>query len=141
MVLAIPRVSLECYQSVFGIGETEPRILWRFGGDVVDWEQSSYDIEVAHSSSDKPNSFSFNSSQSLYLPWLDLPFNEAEPTSVRVRAHGLSNCSQPSIPWSDWVTVKTRLFKESWKSVRPIASTIEINASEPKRPGYFRKDF
>ncbi|UPL02850.1 hypothetical protein LCI18_013784 [Fusarium solani-melongenae] len=141
MALAISRVSLEHYRSAFGIGETEPRISWRFDGDVVDWEQSSYDVEIARSSGDKPKSFSFNSSESLYLPWPDAPLNEAEPASVRVRAHGLSNRSQPSTPWSDWVTVETGLFKESWKNVQPIASTIKVNVSEPKRPVYFRKDF
>lgn len=100
--------------------------------DLINTLQSSYDIEVVRSSSDKPNSFSFNSSECLYLPWLDVPLDEAEPASVRVRAHGLSNYSQPSTPWSDWVTVETRLFKESWNSVEPNVSTIKVNVSEPK---------
>ncbi|KAF4964069.1 hypothetical protein FSARC_7971 [Fusarium sarcochroum] len=141
MALTISRVSFEHHRTALGIAETEPRISWRFDGDVADWEQSSYDIEVTRRAKDSPSSFSFNSSQSLYLPWPDSPLNEAEPVTVRVRAHGLSDQNQPSTPWSDWVSVETGLFNESWANVKPIASTIKVNSSEPKRPVYFRKDF
>ncbi|KAL3584683.1 hypothetical protein FPOAC2_14464 [Fusarium poae] len=141
MALTISRVSFEHYRTALGIAETEPRISWRFDGDVANWEQSSYDVEVTRSVNDEPKSFSFNSSDSLYLPWPDVPLDEAELAHLRVRAHGLAASNQPSTPWSDWVSVETGLLKESWKNVKPIASTIKVNVSEPKRPVYFRKDF
>ncbi|EKJ73712.1 hypothetical protein FPSE_06106 [Fusarium pseudograminearum CS3096] len=141
MALTISRVSFEHYRTALGIAETEPRISWRFDGDVTNWEQSSYDIEVTRSVNDEPKSFSFNSSDSLYLPWPDTPLDEAELAHLRVRAHGLATSDQPSTPWSDWVSVETSLSKKGWENVKPIASTIKVNVSEPKRPVYFRKDF
>jgi alpha-L-rhamnosidase len=141
MALTISRVSFEHHRTALGITETKPRISWRFEGDVPDWEQSSYEIEVTRVANKKSNSFSFNSSQSLYVPWPDTPLDEAEAVSVRIRAHGLSDQNQPSTPWSDWVSAETGLFSNSWENARPIASTIKINASEPKRPVYFRKGF
>ncbi|EXK86552.1 hypothetical protein FOQG_09820 [Fusarium oxysporum f. sp. raphani 54005] len=139
MALSISRVSFEHYSSPLGIAETAPRISWRFDGDAPDWEQSSYDIQVSRSVSDKPKSFSSKSSDSLYQPWPDIPLEEAQPVSVRVRAHGQSK--QLSTPWSDWVSVETGLFKKSWENVKPIASTIKVDINAAKRPVYFRKDF
>ncbi|KAI1048818.1 hypothetical protein LB505_012861 [Fusarium chuoi] len=139
MALSISRVSFEHYSSPLGIAEAAPRISWRFDGDAPDWEQSSYDIQVTRSVSDKPKSFSSKSSDSLYQPWPDTPLEEAQPVSVRVRAHGRSK--QPSTPWSDWVSVETGLFKKSWENVKPIASTIKVDVNAPKRPVYFRKEF
>ncbi|KAF4493537.1 hypothetical protein FAGAP_10336 [Fusarium agapanthi] len=121
MTLSISRVSFEHYSSPLGIAETAPRIPWRFDGDASDWEQSSYDIQVTRT------------------PWPDSPLEESQLVSVGVRAHGRSK--QPSTPWSDWVSVETGLFKKSWENVKPIASTIKINVTAPKRPVYFRKEF
>ncbi|KAF5565935.1 hypothetical protein FNAPI_1484 [Fusarium napiforme] len=139
MALSISRVSFEHYASPLGIAETAPRISWRFEGDAPDWEQSSYDIQVTRSVNGKPKSFSSKSSDSLYQPWPDAPLEEAQTVSVRVRAHG--RLRQPSTPWSDWVSVETGVFKKSWENVKPIASTIKINVTAPKRPVYFRKEF
>ncbi|KAF5018740.1 hypothetical protein F66182_9275 [Fusarium sp. NRRL 66182] len=139
MALTISQVSFEHYRSALGIAETKPRFSWRFDGDAQNWEQSSYEVEITRRLKKEPNSFSFNSSQSLYLPWPDTPLDEAEAASVRVRAHGHPN--QPSTPWSDWVSVETGLFSKSWEDIQPIASTIKINSSEPKRPVYFRREF
>ncbi|RGP71211.1 hypothetical protein FLONG3_7161 [Fusarium longipes] len=141
MALTISRVSFEHHRTALGIAETEPRISWRFDGDVSDWEQSSYEIEIARSTSKEPSRFTFNSSESLYVPWPDTPLDEAEAASVRVRAHGDLDQNQPSTPWSDWVSAETGLSAKSWENVRPIASTIKVNVSEPKRPVYFRRDF
>ncbi|KAM0293650.1 hypothetical protein HYE67_007882 [Fusarium culmorum] len=127
MALKISRVSLEHYRTALGIAEIEPRISWRFDGDVTNWEQSSYDIEVTRSVNDEPKSFSFNSSDSLYLPWPDAPLDEAELAHLRVRAHGLAASDQSSTPWSDWVSVETGISKKGWENVKPIASTIKVN--------------
>lgn len=140
MTLSISRLSFEHHRLALGIAETEPRISWRFDGDVSDWEQSAYDIEVCRDST-IANTFTFNSSQSLYLPWPDSPLKEAESAKVRVRAHGLPDLDQSSTPWSDWVSVETGLFNSSWKDVHPITTTDEVDVDKPKRPIYFRKDF
>ncbi|KAF4976528.1 hypothetical protein FZEAL_6820 [Fusarium zealandicum] len=141
MALSISRVTFEHHRTALGIAEAEPRISWRFDGNVSDWEQSAYDVEITGASGAVLNTFSFNSSTSLYIPWPDSPLEEAEPAAVRVRAHGLHHERQPSTPWSDWVSVETCISNQSWVGMRPITSAQRIDVNETKRPIYFRKAF
>ncbi|RFN46372.1 alpha-l-rhamnosidase a [Fusarium flagelliforme] len=140
--LAISTVLFEHHRQAFGIAETKPRITWRFEGTVSDWEQSAYDIEVARNGpkAHKPSLFSFNSSDSLYVPWPDKELAESEAASVRVRAHGSDGLSTP---WSDWAHVETGLLSEkSWVGAVPITADIfEQSNITAKRPIYFRRDF
>ncbi|CAG1959015.1 unnamed protein product [Fusarium graminearum] len=140
--LAISTVFFEHHRQAFGIAETKPRITWRFEGTVSDWEQSAYDIEVARNGRkvDETALFSFNSSNSLYVPWPDEELGESEAATVRVRAHGNDGLSTP---WSDWVNVETGLLTEdSWVGAVPITADIfEQSNNTAKRPLYFRRDF
>ncbi|RGP72883.1 alpha-l-rhamnosidase a [Fusarium longipes] len=140
--LAISTVFFEHHRQAFGVAETNPRISWRFEGSVSDWEQSSYDIEVARQGvkKDKTNLFSFNSSNSVYVPWPDEALGEAEAASVRVRAHSNDGLSTP---WSDWANVETALLSnDGWDGAVPItADLFQNNNSTAKRPIYFRNDF
>lgn len=140
--LAISTVFFEHHRQAFGIAETKPRITWRFEGTVSDWEQSAYDIEIARNGPkvDKTALFSFNTSNSLYVPWPDEELGESEAATVRVRAHGIDGLSTP---WSDWVNVETGLLTEdSWVGAVPITADIfDQSNNTAKRPLYFRRDF
>ncbi|KAF5004814.1 hypothetical protein FDECE_8713 [Fusarium decemcellulare] len=135
MTLEISHVAFEHHRSALGIAEAEPRISWRFGGDVSDWEQSSYDIEVTRGGDS--NVFSSTSSQSVYVSWPDSPLDEAEEASVRVRAHG----DGESTPWSDWVSVETGISNGTWARAKPITASRDFDKDKPKEPLYFRKTF
>ena len=71
--LVISTVLFEHHSQGFGIAQTKPRITWRFEGTLSNREQNAYDIEVVRDGpkADKTSLFSFNSSNSLYVPWLD----------------------------------------------------------------------
>lgn len=138
MSVSISQLSLEHHRSALGIAETEPRISWRFAGDAADWEQSSYDIEIARGGSTA--SYSGDSSDSLYISWPEDALASRERAEVRARAHGQEG--QESTPWSDWVSVETGLLaEEDWQGALPIAADRETESGEPKRPVNFRKGF
>lgn len=139
MAVSISQLSFEHHREPFGIGETEPRISWRFGGDAESWEQSSYEIEVTRSDGTS-NTHAVDSANSLFVSWPDEALSSTEQASVRARAHGQEG--QPSTPWSDWVTVETGLLtSDDWAGAVPIAADRESEIGEPKRPIYFRKEF
>lgn len=138
MSISISQLSFEHHRSALGIAEAEPRISWRFAGEVADWEQSSYDIQVKRGG--KTKCHHAESSNSLFVDWPDEPLSSAEKATVRARAQG--GDGQESTPWSDWVSVETGLLEESdWAGAVPIAADRETELGEPKRPIYFRKGF
>ncbi|KAI8286561.1 hypothetical protein K4K59_007044 [Colletotrichum sp. SAR11_240] len=140
MAVSISQLSFEHHRLALGIAESEPRISWRFGGNAVDWQQTSYDLEVIRGTGGAPSIHSVNSSDSLLVPWPESPLSAAEQATVRARAHGQSG--QPSTPWSDWVTVETGLLNSSdWLGAVPIAADRDTEIDAPKRPIYFRKTF
>jgi alpha-L-rhamnosidase len=139
MSVSLSRVSFEHHRVALGIGESSPRISWRFDGNATDWEQSAYDLEMYRSADTEPVLYSVNSTESLYVPWPAEPLKARERVQVRARAHGKSG--QSSTPWSDWVAVETGLIDNNWGEAVPIAADRPFNASAPKEPIYFRKSF
>lgn len=140
MSISLSQVRFEHHREALGIAESQPRVSWRFEGNVVNWEQSSYEIEVQRNNEGIPNIFEVNSTDSIYVPWPDAPLDSAESARVRVRAHGLDG--QPSTDWSQWSSVETGLLNSSdWKDAVPIAADRETEVDGPKRPVYFREDF
>ncbi|KAJ6787025.1 hypothetical protein PWT90_09209 [Aphanocladium album] len=138
MAVSIARLSFEHHREALGIGESQPRVSWRFAGNASNWEQSSYDLEVLRSG--RTNSYSTTSPDSLFVPWPDEPLGSAEAAKVRVRAHG--GTKQSSTPWSDWVVVETGLLKpDDWSGSVPIAADRDYDVNAPKQPIYFRKEF
>jgi len=134
--VTISQVSFEHHRTALGIAETKPRISWRFDGDVLDWEQTDYEVEITRSG--KTANFPVKSSDSIYVPWPDAPLGEAESAMVRVRANG----GQSSTPWSEWVSVETGLVDGGWKEVQPITGDVgQRGGDQAKRPIYFRKAF
>lgn len=140
MALSISQVYFEHHITALGIGESEPRISWRFDGDVVDWEQSAYDLEIQRPGDDVPNLFSVNSSDSILVPWPDNPLESGEEATIRLKAYGQDN--QPDTGWSDTVTVEPGLLDpEDWHGALTIAADRETEEDEPHQPILFRKDF
>lgn len=138
--LAISTLSFEHHRHALGIAETKPRISWRFEGNISDWEQTAYDIEVLRgtASHKRVKPFSFNSSESLYGTWPDEELAEAEAASVRVRAHG----REASTPWSDWSNVETGLLTdEGWAGAVPITADFYQLSNTAKRLIHLRKTF
>lgn len=140
MALSISQVYFEHHITALGIGEPEPRVSWRFDGDVVDWEQSAYDLEIQRPGDDIPNTFRVNSSESILVPWPDAPLESGEEATVRLKAYGQGN--QPDSDWSDAVTVEPGLLNpEDWQEALTIAADRETEVDEPHQPILFRKDF
>lgn len=141
MSVSISHLSFEHHRTPFGIAEREPRISWRFEGDLIDWEQQSHDIEIQRDfDGSSSNIFSINTSESVYVPWPDSSLNSAESARVRVRSHGQEN--RPSTDWFDWVSVGTGLLEDSdWAGAVPVAADRQTEVDAPKRPVYFRSDF
>jgi alpha-L-rhamnosidase len=62
-------------------------VSWRFEGNVIDWEQQSYDLEVDRDDYGVPQLYSVESDDSLYIPWPDKLLASAESARVRVKVH------------------------------------------------------
>jgi alpha-L-rhamnosidase len=143
MAVSIDQLSFEHHREPLGIGESSPRISWRFGSNAapaVNWLQSSYDLEILQGPSSEAESFSFDSPESILVPWPAEPLGSGEAAQVRVRAHGQPG--QPSTDWSDYVSVEAGLLSpEDWQGAVPISADREFNISEPKQPLYFRQVF
>lgn len=138
MAVSISRVTFEHHRVAFGIGETQPRISWRFGGNTTDWKQSRCNLEIFRRGLTRQ--YSIESDQSLYNTWPDQPLEVAESAAVRVQCFGLQG--QPSTPWSDWVTVETGLLgAHNWAGAIPIAAARTTELNTTKQVIYFRKSF
>jgi alpha-L-rhamnosidase len=140
-MVEIHSLTFEHHQENLGIGETEPRLSWSFKGDVNDWTQSSYEIEISRPlvDSDKPEVFSVKSSESSLVPWPSKPLKSRENAIIRVRAIGGAK-SEPTT-WSEKVTVETGLLaRENWTATLIGAERIKA-PSGALRPALFRKDF
>ncbi|KAH7252882.1 hypothetical protein MRS44_015940 [Fusarium solani] len=108
MAVFISKVTLEHHHDALGIGQPRPRISWRFGGNVVDWEQSTYALEIGRGFITKHHT---SSNDSLVVPGPESPLALYESAEARVRAHGQPG--QTSTPWSAWATVEAGLLSEA----------------------------
>ncbi|KAI2629287.1 glycoside hydrolase family 78 protein [Hypomontagnella submonticulosa] len=143
MAVAISQVFFEHHRIALGIGESKPRISWRFDGDFPSWTQSSYDIEVTKKTQNQTAQvelFQYNSSDSVLVPWPSVSLTSAESATVRVRAYGESD--QPDTPWSDPVSVETGLLtQDAWLNASMIGADRTTEKDSPKQPSLFRKEF
>ncbi|KAL5340938.1 bacterial alpha-L-rhamnosidase-domain-containing protein [Aspergillus crustosus] len=138
MALSISQVSFEHHRTALGIGETTPRISWRFEGNVSNWFQSAYEIEIQRQG--ETNSFHVNSTDSVLVPWPSDPLQTGEEATVRVRSFGSRRNVDSS--WSDPVTVEPGLLgDDDWQGAAAITSDQPTEVNNTHRPIYFRKDF
>ncbi|KAJ5999908.1 hypothetical protein N7481_000317 [Penicillium waksmanii] len=139
MALSISQVSFEHHRTALGISETSPRVSWRFNGQVSNWNQASYDLEIQRPGKDA-ETFHVDSAESVLVPWPSEPLESGEEATVRVKSSGSRD--KPSTSWSHPVSVEPGLLSpEDWKEAVVLASdrATEVNATH--RPIYFRKDF
>ncbi|KAL7625877.1 hypothetical protein AAE478_005101 [Parahypoxylon ruwenzoriense] len=140
MAVAISQVTFEHHRIALGIGEANPRISWRFDGNVTNWTQSGYSIEVFRYGQDEPELFHVNSSDSILVPWPTISLTSSESATVRVRAYGEGGSADT--PWSEAASVETGLLDEgSWSGVPMIAADKQTEENLPHRPAIFRKEF
>lgn len=139
MALSISQVAFEHHRTALGIGETQPRVSWRFDGNVSDWEQRAYEIEVKRAGHDA-DVFRSESSDSVLVPWPSSPLQSGEEATVRVRSFGSDG--QHDTPWSDAVTVEPGLLTpDDWHDAVVIASDRPTEVDATHRPIQFRKEF
>ncbi|KAG2418458.1 hypothetical protein HFD88_001559 [Aspergillus terreus] len=139
MALSISQVAFEHHRTALGIGETQPRVSWRFDGNVSDWEQRAYEIEVKRAGHDA-DVFRSESSDSVLVPWPSSPLQSGEEATVRVRSFGSDG--QHDTPWSDAVTVEPGLLTpDDWHDAVVIASDRPTEVNATHRPIQFRKEF
>ncbi|KKK25052.1 hypothetical protein AOCH_003731 [Aspergillus ochraceoroseus] len=140
MALSVSKVFFEHHRTALGIGETSPRISWRFDGKVSDWYQGAYELEIRRVGQEPATTFHIDSSDSVLVPWPSDPLNSGEEATVRVRSFGHKH--QPSTPWSDPVTVEPGLLSpDAWQGAAAIGSDRPTEVNRTHRPIYFRKEF
>jgi len=138
MALSVSPVAFEHHRLSLGIGETAPRLSYRFDGTAADWEQASVDIEITRNG--VPKIFNVDTPDSVLITWPDSPLSSQESATVRARAHGKEG--NLSSDWSQPSTVETGLLStEDWGGAVPIAAERDTEIDGPKRPILFRKDF
>lgn len=148
MAVSISQVFFEHHHHggsvALGIGESQPRISWRFEGDYTNWTQGGYTIQVSRDSGSTVELFDVhNSSQSHLVPWPTVALSSAESATVRVRAYG-SGGGQDGVntAWSDAFTVEPGLLSEQdWSGALMIAEDGETEQNQTHRPVLFRNDF
>ncbi|KAJ6071955.1 hypothetical protein N7499_009969 [Penicillium canescens] len=138
---SITSLSFEQHPTGFGIGESQPRLSWRFTTNeqtCQNWEQTAYDIELSHHSSSTPETHHVKSSNSVLVPWPSQPLKSRDIARARVRAYGGPD-STPT-EWSDWSTVECGLLHRKNWNARAITSSVK-QSEGPLRPIRFRKTF
>jgi len=140
MAIHISHLSFEHYREAIGIGESKPRISWRFNGDAKSWLQNSYDLGIKRCN--KPEEiYHIESQDSVLVPWPGLPLLSGEIAQVRVRAIGGSEKEAITTPWSDNETVETGLLLPSDWTCGLIEPDNICKLDEPRQPVLFRKSF
>ncbi|KAH7023857.1 alfa-L-rhamnosidase [Ilyonectria destructans] len=137
MSLTVDKVRLEHHREALGIDERSPRLSWVSGGDVQNWQQASYDIEIQRDSLKDIQSFHANSSDSVLAPWPTDPLQERESARLRVRVTGTDGSVSE---WSFWTAVEAGIDQSTW-SCDVIESGLDGEKGKPHRPIRFRRDF
>jgi alpha-L-rhamnosidase len=97
MSITLSNVSFEHHRDTLGIGESAPRISWKFSSTAKNCTQESYEIEVARERSSRLEQYMVKSSESVQVPWLTKPLESREWAKIRVRSFG----SGYETPWSE----------------------------------------
>ncbi|RDL31187.1 Six-hairpin glycosidase [Venustampulla echinocandica] len=158
MSISISSVSIEHHRpdETLGIGESTPRISWRFAGDAKNWIQHSYEIEISRlilpATGEKElrqeqQIFKSKSQNSVLVPWPSPNgLKSRERASVRVRATGGDGDDAAKLIETEWsdssVVVEAGLLeRKDWKAHIIAAKATSLTSSGSRRPILFRKPF
>ncbi|KAJ9118904.1 hypothetical protein QFC24_005867 [Naganishia onofrii] len=129
------------------IGTPDPRLSWRFKGDVKDWTQKSYEIRMTRrplpsnkETSAEEETYTVQSDQNVLVPWPSSPLNSRERATINVRAHGTDGSATP---WSTIHLEATLLDRSDWgEATQVVTVPLGIHKNEEtKRPFHVRKSF
>lgn len=124
----------------------EPRLSWKLdAGSSRNVEQRSYEVEIAPSLIDdhesKAESYSFESTNSILVPWPGKPLSSRQQCVIRVRVHLTADGMEDSTPWTEWHTIETALLERSEFAASFITTSAQPQPDGPLRPVRFRKTF
>lgn len=141
MSVSISRVQVEHHREAIGIGESNPRISWSFEGDAQNWTQTAYEIEITNSDTQVSKVYSFDSTDSILVPWPGQPLQTGDSVSIRVRAFG-ADSDPVTTAWSEPVIAEAGLLeRRDWCGSNLITAALEYNADAPRRPVLLRRTF
>ena len=139
MGVIINHVAFEHHRDALGIGQDRPRISWRLSGNLSDWTQQAYDIQITRSG--HVETINISSHESVLVPWPASPLNPGEAATVLVRSHGrVPGGDVSATPWSEPVAVELGLLTQDWKA-ELIESTHKVKADKSLQPILFRRCF
>ncbi|KAG9235337.1 bacterial alpha-L-rhamnosidase-domain-containing protein [Amylocarpus encephaloides] len=140
MTIKVCKPTFEHHRETLGIGESSPRVSWRFEADAEtkNWTQTSYEIEITSSSAGGHNLFKVDSNESVLVPWPTTPLRSRECTSVRVRVSGSDGVPTA---WSDPAVVETGLLHRGDWIAKMVAAEPVLSTSGSLRPTMFRQTF
>jgi alpha-L-rhamnosidase len=99
MSISISSLTFESHASpnpasdLLGIGESTPRISWKFSGDAQNWTQEKYELAIKPDSNgagkgEEYGNYVVESAQSVLVPWPAAPLKSGEGAVVKVRCSG-----------------------------------------------------
>lgn len=142
--ISLQAPTFDSRQDGLGIGNTEPRISWRFfykDFEVRGWQQREYHIELSRKG--VIETYRVESSESVRVPWPSAPLSSRERAFVRVRSIGVARGRGNPIAtdWSSWASVETGLLnKEEWRA-QLITGQQETSLAKPIQPLLLRRSF
>ncbi|OCF32102.1 hypothetical protein I316_06258 [Kwoniella heveanensis BCC8398] len=132
---SIHRVQVEHYTSPLGIGESSPRLSWRFQGDSRDWVQASYDVRIT-SSNGQTREYHIGSPNSILEPWPSTPLKSREAVKVEIRSNGSGG---DSTEWGGLEVEAGLIDRKDWSA--QMISSEEQTLDKPKKPFRVRNVF
>jgi alpha-L-rhamnosidase len=133
------------YGECLGIGESAPRISWRFASSASNWQQEYYEIQVSRSDTCGLNEpiqsqcYKVHSPESVLVPWPTEPLKSKERVWLRVKAYGAKGSQATN--WSEWSTVEAGLLETSDWEAKFIEAPRTLSFGGSLRPALFRKAF
>ena len=141
MSVLISDLRFEHHRESLGIGESRPRISWRYSGTAQDWAQESYEVEIrresSSSSSIQAETYVIESADNVLVPWPSEPLRSGEAASVRVRSSG----SGIQTTWSEPQQVEAGLLQSDDWTCSLIETSHDLDSSKPHPPTLFRRSF
>ncbi|KAG5795634.1 hypothetical protein H9Q69_005313 [Fusarium xylarioides] len=136
--MKVINLRIDHYREFTVINEEKPRISWSFEGLEQRWRQQAYEISIQRCHSNKTETVSVISSQSLYVPWPFQPLESRELATLKVRAQS------HRMTWTSWsapLRIEVGLLKTTDWHCTLIQPSIDRDLSKPVQPARFRKDF